>query len=257
MRGSSETIRRTTFNLDFIFWFVGFLEGDGSFICSNNRLFFVITQNELIVLNKIKFFFKCGRVQKHGKYFRFIITNQRDFFWLIQLIWEKIIFFNTWYRIHLCIAPSTFSVNLINANFLQNAWLSGFIDAKGCFYIRLSKSQRHRCGYLICLMFILDQKVINEYDMIFFSRLSKQLGGYTIKRKENNFLFYLENHTDLSQLIKYLKRYPLRSHKKTIQFEHWLTCFRIKQKDEITPEDILKIKKIKSWRYSPPKYESI
>ena len=58
--GSSETIRKTTFNfyayqrnlvshkkkinVAFLEWFIGFVEGDGSFIVSNTRLFFIMKQ---------------------------------------------------------------------------------------------------------------------------------------------------------------------------------------------------------------------
>ena len=78
LKGSSETTRRTTFNTDKLYWLIGFLEGDGSFIKSNDRYFFILTQNELIVLYKIKKFLGFGRVQKHGKYFRYIITVKKD-----------------------------------------------------------------------------------------------------------------------------------------------------------------------------------
>lgn len=256
-KGSSETIRRTTYNLDKLYWFIGFLEGDGSFIKSNDRLFFILTQNELIVLHKIKKFLGFGRVQKHGNYFRYIITIRKDFFYFLNLILSYILFNHVLLRIQNCVNLLFFErLNINNFNFLNNAWLSGFIDAEGCFYIRLLKRSNYICGYQIRLCFFLDQTLSNE-DLIIFKRLQSQLGGYVYDRKNNNFRFTLENDLDICKLINYLKRYPLRSHKKSIQYKKWLKCLYMKRKGDLTKEDIIKIKKIKSWRYSPAIYESI
>ena len=257
IKGSSETTCRTTFNLDILLWFIGFLEGDGCFIYSNKRLFFIITQNELIVLFKIKHFLSLGRVQKHGSYFRFIITKQKDVLFLINLISNLIIFNKTVIKINQCLQNKNVEkLNLINFNFFKSAWLSGFIDAEGCFYIRLLKRKSYKSGYQIRTLFLLDQKLL-EKDILFFEYLKNCIGGYILNRKNNNFRLVLENDKNLLDLILYLKRYPLRSHKKSILFKHWLICWRIKNKKEITDIDIDRIKKIKSWRYSPPKYESI
>lgn len=257
IKGSSETTRRTTFNLDILLWFIGFLEGDGSFIYLNNRLFFIITQDELIVLFKIKHFLSLGRVQKHGSYFRFIITKQKDIYFLIDLISKFIFLDKTVIKINKCLQNNFVEkYNVCDFNFFKSAWLSGFIDSEGCFYIRLLKRKSYKCGYQIRILFLLDQKLL-EKDLLFFEYLKSSIGGYILNHKNNNFRLVVENDKNLSDLIAYLTRYPLRSHKKSIQFKHWIDCWRIKKKKEITDIDINKIKKIKSWRYSPPKYESI
>lgn len=257
VKGSSETTCKTTFNLDHLYWFVGFLEGNGSFVRSNERLFFIITQNELVVLFKIKQFLNLGRVQKHGLYFRFIITKLKDIYFIINLISKFIILHKTMLKINNCLQNNIIEkLDLNSFNFLTNAWLSGFIDAEGCFYIRLFKRVQYKCGYQIRLLFILDQNLVVQ-EKNFFDYLKVFLGGYIVCRAGDNYRLVLENEKDILNLIVYLKRYPLRSHKKSIQFKHWLICWRIKNKKEITIKDIDKIKKIKSWRYSPPKYESI
>lgn len=257
IKGSSETTCKTTFNLDLLYWFVGFLEGDGLFFRSNERLFFVIAQNELIVLFKVKQLLNLGRVQKHGLYFRFIITKLKDVYFLINLISNMILFYKTMIKINDCLLNNFVkNYNFKFFNFMQNAWLSGFIDSEGCFYIRLYKRALYKCGYQIRVLFYLDQKLLDE-DEIFFDYLKIYFGGCVTNRKNGNLRLSIENEKDIINLINYLKRYPLRSHKKSIQFKHWLICWRIKNKQDITTKDIEKIKKIKSWRYSPPKYESI
>lgn len=257
LKGSSETTRRTTFNIDKLCWLIGFLEGDGSFIKSNDRYFFILTQNELIVLYKIKKFLGFGRVQKHGKYFRYIITVKKDLFYFINLILPFILFNKVILRIKNCINILFFEkFNINNFNFFKNGWLSGFIDSEGCFYIRLVKRLGYVCNYQIRICFFLDQNLLKE-DMLIFNHLQSQLGGYILDRKNDNFRLCLEDDNRINCLINYLKRYPLKSHKKSIQYKHWLKCLNIKRKDKIEQKDIDKIKKIKSWRYSPPIYENI
>ena len=249
LKGSSETIRETT-----LYWFIGFLEGDGSFFISNSVIFFVITQDELVVLYKIKSLLKKGSVQKHGKYFRFIITKNTHLIWLKDLIFSKILFKKVFDRICVCFnLKATYSfLRLNNFLFFKNAWLSGFIDAEGCFYIRLLKREAYSIGYQIRLLFILDQQYVTGDDFLIFERLKLELKGSIIQRKGSNFRFVVEKMSELHKLNKYLKLYPLKSHKKRLQYINWLTCFNIKRKKNISLSDIERIKKIKSWRYSPP-----
>ena len=105
--GSSETLRETTFNFevlnnlhlpqhkkkinqDFLEWFVGFSEGDGSFIVSKSktgqeRLFFVLVQNDVQALHRLRTTLGFGRVGKHGRYFRYFVCKKTDIDKLMHL----------------------------------------------------------------------------------------------------------------------------------------------------------------------------
>ena len=106
IHGSSETIRKTTFfsfdtfsppshikkiDHSFLEWFIGFVEGDGSFIVSEKteksplRLFFILTQKDIQVLHMIRTTLGFGRVSKHGDYFRYIVADQSSLKRLIHL----------------------------------------------------------------------------------------------------------------------------------------------------------------------------
>ena len=92
--GSSETIRKTTFNLytykgklvnhkkrvnqDFLQWFIGFIEGDGSFIVSKNRLSFIINQKEERILYHIKTYLGVGKVSIYKTYSRFTVADKQN-----------------------------------------------------------------------------------------------------------------------------------------------------------------------------------
>lgn len=259
-KGSSETTRVTNFNKDFLYWFIGFFEGVGSFFeLKDNKIFIVIVQIELIVLYKLKSFFNKGRVQKHGKSFRYIITLKKDIDFFLYYVFFG--FYTKQYlsklNIFLDKKFKSKKVKLFN-DFLSNAWLSGFIDALGCFYIRLVKRKSYKFGYQIRLIFILDQLFEDVNDNIFFDLKKIFSTGLIEQRKNlNNFRFKLENNKDLEILIKYLARYPLKSQKTSIQYKKWLKALNIKKKKVKTNKDLLNLKALKIWRYSPPLYENI
>lgn len=46
---------------------------------------------------------------------------------------------------------------------LNDAWLSGFTDAEGCFNVKIDKRSNTVTGFSVMLRFILDQKIHNIY----------------------------------------------------------------------------------------------
>ena len=106
--GSSETIRKTTLcfteykknlvshkksiNKSFLEWFIGFAEGDGSFLVSNDdttesgvRLFFIINQKEEKVLYYIRSNLGFGKVSTYTSYSRYIVADRKSIDRLIYL----------------------------------------------------------------------------------------------------------------------------------------------------------------------------
>lgn len=71
---------------DFLSWFVGFSEGDGSFIVSGNRLFFTITQKDPACLYRLRtelgFGIVCHDTQ-HPEIKRFTVTDRK---WIKVLV---------------------------------------------------------------------------------------------------------------------------------------------------------------------------
>ena len=81
--GSSETICEKSINN--LWWFIGFVEGDGSFIVSKNRCFFIINQKDPKVLYKIKNILGIGKISKYNNYYRYILTKQEHILFLIYI----------------------------------------------------------------------------------------------------------------------------------------------------------------------------
>ncbi len=285
--GSSETIRKTTFNFNnynqnlvshkkkinihFLEWFIGFAEGDGSFIVSSSRsftgvsscrLFFIINQKEEKILYFIKENLGFGKVSNYKTYSRFIVADKTNIDRLISIFNGNLVLKKTNIRFALWVqARNTYckeKIQYLESLFLEviksqieffdnNAWLSGFIDAEGCFNVVRLQDSRYSLGYRVRLRFILDQK--NEIEI--FKKLQTFLqSGVLTKRKtklkvsEENLDFVAKNQETMfrftctsvlshEKLLNYLKKYPLHTIKK-VSFLRFTSLLRyIKNKKKV------------------------
>ena len=269
--GSSETIRKTTFNfysykenlvshkkkinLTFLQWFIGFTEGNASFIVSNALLFFIINHKQEKILYFIKTNLGFGKVSKYGNYSRFIVADTTNIDRLISIFNGNLILNKTNTRfIYWLDARNNYSIeklDYLNKNELvnldDNAWLTGFIDAEGCFNAVRLHDIRYTNSYRVRLRFILDQKneififnklqiflksgVITKRKNIEFTDQSEKLTesflspgkssafnlqSKAISEKSEEPMFRFTSTSMLSHeiLIKYLVKFPLRTLKK-------------------------------------------
>ena len=290
--GSSETIRKTTFNFynykqntvihkkrintSFLEWFIGFAEGDGSFIVSNQRLFFIINQKEEKILHNIRTNLGFGKVSTYQTYSRYIVadktnvdrlislfngnlqlekTNARFCLWICarnQYSEKKVCFIprkgynnqiSCAHSIPNCVRASLFSLKGdddkakqdLFFDFSENAWLSGFIDAEGCFNATRIIDSRYTLGFRVRLRFLLDQK--GELQILKKVQLFLEKGYISTrnlsckgKEKDSMYRFTCNHMKGHEKLIKYLKSYPLRTLKK-VAFLRWTSlCNYIKNR---------------------------
>ena len=255
--GSSETIRKTTFDFslflrnlpqhkkqidqNFLEWFIGFSEGDGSFIVSHTsgkkndeskdpqRLFFILTQKDVQILHFIRSFLGFGRVSSHGQYFRYIVADIENIDRLILLFNGNLLLektntrFEYWLQArNLLHARQSRSLIQLFPSFRQDkwrkevlkesAWLSGFIDAEGCFNFYKRELADKNQFQVVC-RFMLVQK--GEYS--FFQDLQEifQTGKiYLEKNRINIYRYWILTQEGLTILMKYLEKHKLRSKKK-------------------------------------------
>jgi LAGLIDADG endonuclease len=262
--GSSETTRKaTSFITDdfykygqvphlpkiseaFLQWFVGFWEGDGSLWTSyeesaftKNRLSLSIAQKEKTIITTIANTFGFGDVStwkvNGATYWRWTVESKNGLERLVFLFSGNLILpkrqnqFLQWIAIgqqkgmfQLPFDPSKPWMAKIS---FDNAWLSGFIDAEGCFSARC----RDQVGRKI----FLDQKMsLTQKDVLEGERLvfQKILGLFesnarvsTFKNRDSisNFIRIELGSLKSHQLISnYLFKYKLRT-VKHISFHRW------------------------------------
>lgn len=166
-------------------WFIGFFEGDGCFMIGSKNLELIITQREdnKVILEEIQKTLNIGKViiqTKHivpGRYwiYRFIVRDYIGIGILLDLFKDNLILpvkvekyneFIDKYNIKIIQAKKNRPVKykkltVLNKIELRNtllpskndSWLSGFIDAEGCFYsniIFIKNRPRVRILFDIC-----------------------------------------------------------------------------------------------------------
>jgi len=251
--GSSETIRDT-----FLFWFIGFSEGDGSFIVNKNlTLEFKITQssNDAQILFFIKKVLGFGSVRvqdKINKTHHFRVRDQKNLEKIIKL-------FNG--KLHTTYKYNQFSVfvNAYNLKYdsnipliktqpkfsLGNAWLSGFTDAEGCFTLSILDRGNWK---QVQLRYILSQK--GEKELL--DDIGKNLKGRTHYLKSYEGYNLTVNYLNLSRIIKYIETYPLLTKKKVTYIKFKKVYKMMKEEKHKTEKGLKKIVQIKKkWRDSP------
>ena len=213
--GSSETTREASvFNFDnvlfettpnssgvenltpFFEWFLGFVEGDGSFVVRKftttknptaTRPYFVINQKDPKVLYTIKkrlgfgTIIKVAKTEKQNAYHRYAVSKLRHIEWLVHLFNGNLLLtkvharFVKWVECFnsLCLAPDValekemgrapvhikpFFKEAAHRVSLNSGWLAGFVDAEGGFYGSLAKNNRFATGYRDRWKFYISQK---------------------------------------------------------------------------------------------------
>ncbi len=249
IRKSSETIRKTTYfnfnlflenlsshkkniSISFLEWFIGFVEGDGSFIISKNRLFFIINQKDIKTLYYIKKTLGFGKVSWYKTYGRFIVTDNINIYKLIILFNGNLLLNKTNVRFILWLDNyninnplkkinkcNKIELNFDSLIFNETTWLSGFISAEGCFNSLIIKNINYYYGYRFRIRFILDQK--DEYEILYL--IMKNIGYGRIEERKQilNYRFIIDSFIGCQQLIKYFNKFPLKHIVKKLAYEKW------------------------------------
>lgn len=279
-RRSSETARRITFqtfqfnhfinsipqrtvkvDIDFLTWFIGFVEGDGSFIISHNKVYFDLTQDlkDINLLYEIKKVLGFGRIltrtDKHRNVGVFYVTGKQNFIRLARLFNgnlitdHKTIQFKAWLKV--LNKQYDVEIEAIKSNIkpcFSNSWLSGFIDAEGYFAARVRDCKTSKSGKNLLIDFAISQK---QPDVL---RLIRSL--FNIKTKRNlpfdpsweRYVFYLSNKQLLTPLIKYLQRFCLKT-KKRRDFQVWSRIHKLSiNKAHLTKAGLIEINQLCNWK---------
>lgn len=239
---SSETQRKNSLD-----WLVGFIEGDGAILFYKSPIF-VLTQKEGKIQYEIQDMQKIGKVRYYekGDYYRYIINKKEEIYILINIqngnirLKKRYKQFKNW----------LFKLNMIdkllpiNENF-NNAWLSGFTDAEGCFNVQIYQ-RGQSIGYRVQQRYILDQKdSLQDLEKISM-KVFNGIGKISIRKNVINMNRYTICSYKSQKLVKdYFDKYPLKTKKKLI-YDKWLTIFNLVQnKEHQTEEGQEKIRKIK------------
>ncbi len=221
---------------EWLTWFIGFAEGDGAIQTydQGKRVRFVLTQKESDILHKIQFKFNIGVVKhfpqgksgKNNDFYRWMVDNPSHILLLAFLFNGNLAQNHRIEQLSLWVNAlnNRFGSETINLNntpvsvTLQDAWLSGFSDAEGCFNISITSNSRYILGHVIKMRYILDQK-----DSVILSRVYQLFGfGKVTLRSgtDNVYRYTATGFKALKDVIAYFQIFPLQT-KKALSFEKW------------------------------------
>jgi len=249
--GSSETTREAfILNDNFKWWFIGFSEGDGSFILNKNGYIeFKITQSsidaQILFLIKKELGFGSTVIQdKINKTHHYRVRDKKNILKLISIFNGNIITKAKKYQFKLWLdgfnVRYNMSINHIESSSkpnLNNSWLSGFTDAEGCFTSSVLKNSKTG-NTIVTVRYVLSQK----NDLEFSNYVADLLNGYTTYLKSYDGYNVTVNFSRLSKIIAYLEKHSLKT-KKLISYRKWLKVFNlVKNKKHLNTEGLEKIK---------------
>jgi hypothetical protein len=271
--GSSETTRDITYNFNeyfyllpehkkkinsrFLEWFIGFTEGDGSFIVSNNKVYFDITQSlsDVQVLYYIKKELGFGKVlirkEEHRNVGVFYVSSKENFTRLIHIfngnistIYKKEQFklwvqtYNKQYNLNI-----SFKDQLVKPS-LRTGWISGFVDAEGCFYGRVKSCYTSKLKKAPHLTFQVSQKefdIIKALRDIFLNTDSLDLKNVSYDKSWQGWTFHCSSFSKLKLVRNYFSMYKLKT-KKSISYVKWCKIHdMILNKEHLTLQGLNKI----------------
>ena len=255
--GSSETTRETIkrpqpLNDNFKWWLIGFAEGDGYFgLDKKGYLTFKVTQSSLDsqVLFYIKKTLTFGSVlvqSKVNNLHQYRVSNKNDLIKIINIFNGNLITKAKIAQFKLFIEAFNLKYNT-NIIFIQhnkkvtldNAWLSGFTDAEGCFTCSAFLNKL-TTKYIVTVRYVIFEKD----DIIFSQYLAELIKGSWTHVKSYNGYNTVVNHGNLNIILRYLKDFPLKT-KKHISYLRWLKVYAlVKDKQHLNPEGIKKIKSL-------------
>ena len=212
---------------DFILWLVGFTEGGASwFVRKNNTVGFEISQHtvDAALLYKIKKFLTFGSVNHNSrlKLSHYCLTGKNQIK-IIELFnnqlhlnkrfsqfrsWSSFVFTN--------LENTPENINFIRKNknsvTLNDAWLSGFLDAECCFSITVDKHS-NSCPKLIFEISQTEREILEEIG----AALSLKRN---IRKDRGTYVLSTSSFHARARIIEYLNKFPLKT-KKSISFKHW------------------------------------
>jgi hypothetical protein len=249
--GPSEATGKTV-KLDdkFKWWFIGFSEGDGHFgVDKRGYLVFKITQSSidsqvLFLIKKVLTFGSVTIQSKLDNTHQYRVRDKESLMKIINIFNGNLITkakidqfknfleaFNSKYNTNIVYIECKKKVTL------DNAWLSGFTDAEGCFTCSafLNKSTNK---HIVTVRYVISQKD----DIEFSQYLAELIKGYITYVKSYNGYNTVVNHGKLNIILNYLNDFPLKT-KKHISYLRWLKVYNlVKNKEHLKPEGIEKIK---------------
>jgi hypothetical protein len=226
------------------------------FLLNGTRVRFVLTQKESAILYYIQKKLGIGTVKhfpqgKSGNkndFYRLIVDNPSHILILAFLFNGNLALTHRIQQLSLWVkalnnrfgSNTILFINTAVSVTLQDAWLSGFTDAEGCFNVSITHNARYALGNVIKMRYILDQK---DSTILLVIRDLFGFGRVTLRSKTDGVYRYTATgFKTINDVISYFKLFPLHT-KKHQSFDKWLTIHNfVSNKLHLTEEGLAQVR---------------
>jgi hypothetical protein len=241
---------------EFLEWFIGFAEGDGSFtVTKRGSLQFVITKStaDVQVLNYIMRNLGCGKVipqSKSSKTHRFIIQDVKNVSLICFLFNGNMVFptRNARFLIFLAafndmalrmkieiISPKTETV----LPTVYDSWLSGFTDAFGCFTLSLlSNSMGYRLRFILSQKWAVNKPILDHIFSLF------GVGFVSPHSISENWEYIINGVKNNNAILPYFDTHTLKTNKKNVYLLWKQLRLRLINGDHLKPSSRIEMKEL-------------
>ena len=183
------------------------------------------------------------RHSTNGNYYRYIVEDNSNIRFLTLLfngnlvITRRVTQLQTW-------AQVLGNIEIITTTILpslQDAWLSGFTDAEGCFNIVVLPRPNTVTGFRVIFRFILDQKGAEQ--LLLHIRSLLEYGNVNLRTNTDQvFRFIINSFKGLISVQNYFLSFPLKT-KKASSFDKWNEVYAmVLAKKHLNAEGLNKIR---------------
>ena len=243
-------------------WLIGFIEGGGYFGFRNNegpkRLTFAIGQSDLPLLRRLRNELGFGTIRSDfskAESFRYVVEDRSGIKRIMAILNGNLVLpkrraqFVKWVNAgNRFLDPNfrlTYRVPKVSS---ETGWISGFIEAEGCFHATLTKpSQPSKITKR------LSQKItITQQDTMGESQVLLDIGnlfGWSgnlspAKKSTNCYKLEMGSIAQHMQIRNYILNFPLKG-KKNIAFKRWCRVFELRiKKDHLVEANLPKVKQL-------------
>lgn len=252
---------KNCFDQAFLEWFVGFSEGDGTFSYREEpqlRFLFEIGQKDPKILYKIRKVLGFGRVSFYSRddktYWRFSVEDKRGLQRIISIFNGNIVLPKRQFQFREWVLKGK---RICHPNFLlsdrrvfpslETGWLSGFMEAEGCFYAGFTQpSQRYTISSRLSQKVTITQKDERGEKEVLES-IGQLLGSnskLSLAKKPDCYRIELSSLKSHQIIVFYIKKFPLRG-EKGIAFRRWWRVYLLRvKKQHLTEKGILKMRRL-------------
>ena len=231
----------------FLSWFIGFTEGEGSFVVNNRGdLAFVVVQStsDIRILHYIQETLGFGKVISQSiKTSRYVTQSKREIEIIISLFNGNVILptrknqlnqfingFNIWAsKGNIRLEPIVFIDNYIKPS-LNNSWLAGFTDGEGCFTCSIGNKKGYSFNYNIA------QKGENNIIILKYICSMFKAGKVSNHFVKNVYEYRIAGIKACPNIFPYFDKYTLLT-KKSLSYTLWKQIYSdLYNKQHLNPD---------------------